>query len=156
VLNWIFVCIGLLLNYCVNVLWNCKVVIGFHISFASFFVSSVECLEMMPSWCRQVNWENCGNPWANCAVLCVKDDWKDGSEACAISCQNCTVYSVFPSGMTLHSKTAQFNWECVGRFTRKACVRFFSVCGKVADNQMQSEVFKTLKSQRRFHYKLLP
>jgi hypothetical protein len=35
-----------------------------------------ECLEMMPSWCRQVNWGNCGIPWVNCAVLCVKDDWK--------------------------------------------------------------------------------
>jgi hypothetical protein len=33
-------------------------------------------LEMMPSWCRQVKWENCGIPWVNCAFLCVKDDWK--------------------------------------------------------------------------------
>jgi hypothetical protein len=48
----------------------------FHIRFVSFFVSSVECLEMMPSWCRQVNWGNCGIPWANCAVLCVQDDLK--------------------------------------------------------------------------------
>jgi hypothetical protein len=36
----------------------------------------VECLEIMPSWCRQVNWGNCGIPWVNCAVLCVKDDCK--------------------------------------------------------------------------------
>jgi len=36
----------------------------------------IECLEMMPSWCRQVNWGNCGILWASCAVLCVKDDWK--------------------------------------------------------------------------------
>jgi hypothetical protein len=35
-----------------------------------------ECLEMMPSWCQQVNWGNCGIPWVNCAVLCVKDGWK--------------------------------------------------------------------------------
>jgi hypothetical protein len=28
----------------------------------------------------------------NCAVLCVKDDWKDGSEACDIACQNCAIY----------------------------------------------------------------
>ena len=34
-----------------------------------------------------------------------------------IACQNCTVYSVFPSGMTSHSKIAQFNWECIGRCT---------------------------------------
>jgi hypothetical protein len=31
---------------------------------------------MMPSWCRQVNWGNCAIPWVNCAVLCVKDNWK--------------------------------------------------------------------------------
>ena len=31
---------------------------------------------MMPSWCRQVNWGNCGILWVNCAVLFVKDDWK--------------------------------------------------------------------------------
>ena len=31
---------------------------------------------MMTSWCRHVNWGNCGIPWVNCAVLCVKDDWK--------------------------------------------------------------------------------
>jgi hypothetical protein len=36
----------------------------------------VECLEMIPPWCRQVNWGNCGTSWVNCAVLCVKDDWK--------------------------------------------------------------------------------
>jgi hypothetical protein len=41
-----------------------------------FFVSSCQCLEMMPSWCRQVNWGNTGIPWVNCAVLCVKDNWK--------------------------------------------------------------------------------
>jgi len=28
----------------------------------------IECLEMMPSWGRQVNWGKCGIPWANCAV----------------------------------------------------------------------------------------
>jgi len=27
----------------------------------------------------------------------------------AITCQNCAVYSVFPSGMTSHNKIAQFN-----------------------------------------------
>ena len=38
---------------------------------------------------------------------------KDSSEACAIACQNCAVYSVFPSGVMSHSKLAQFNWECI-------------------------------------------
>ena len=41
---------------------------------------------------------------------------EDSSEACAIACQNRAVYSVFPTGMTSHSKIAQFNWECIGRF----------------------------------------
>jgi len=27
-------------------------------------------IEMMSSWCRQVNWGNCGIAWVNCAVLC--------------------------------------------------------------------------------------
>jgi len=30
--------------------------------------------------------------------------------------KNCAVYSVFPSGMMSHSKIAQFNWVCIGRF----------------------------------------
>jgi len=73
---------------------------------------------MMPSWCRQVNWGNCGIPWVNCAVLCVIDEWKDGYDACAIACQNCAVNSVFPLGMNSHSKIAQFNWDCIGRLRR--------------------------------------
>jgi len=43
--------------------------------FYSFW--KVECLAMIPSWCRQVNWGKCGILWVNCAVLCVKDDWKE-------------------------------------------------------------------------------
>jgi hypothetical protein len=31
-----------------------------------------ECLEMMPSWCRQVKWGNCGITWVNCTVLCER------------------------------------------------------------------------------------
>ena len=38
-----------------------------------------------------------------------KTTGKDSSEACATVCQNCAVYSVFPSRMTSHSKIAQFN-----------------------------------------------
>jgi len=38
---------------------------------------------------------------------------KESSDACAIACQNCAVYSVFPPGMTPHGKIAQFNWECI-------------------------------------------
>jgi len=68
------------------------------------------CLEMISSWCPQENWGNCGIPWVNCAVLCVKKTGKYSSEACAIACQNCAVYSDFTSGMTSRSKIAQLNW----------------------------------------------
>jgi len=32
---------------------------------------------------------------------------------------NCALYSVSQSGMTSHSKIAQFNWECIGRLRGK-------------------------------------
>jgi len=57
--------------------------------------------------------------------VCQKTTEKDSSEACATACQNCAVYSVFPSGMTSHSKIAQFNWECIGRFTGLQLVKKF-------------------------------
>ena len=66
-------------------------------------------------WCHRGE-ETVGFPeWT--AQFCVwKTTGKDSSEDCAITCQNCAVYSVFPSGMTSQSKIAQFNWECRGRF----------------------------------------
>jgi len=79
----------------------------------------IECLEMMPSWCRQENWGNYRIPWVNCAVLCVwKTTVNDSSEACAFANQNCADYSVFRSGMKSHSKITQFNWECVAPLHR--------------------------------------
>jgi hypothetical protein len=41
-----------------------------------------------------------------------KTTGKDSSEACNSACQNCAIYSVCPSGVTSHIKTAQFNWWC--------------------------------------------
>jgi len=68
-----------------------------------------------------------------------KTTGKDGSEAFAISCQKCTVYSVFPCGMTSHTKIAQFNCEGIGRFIMLSdllvniiiSLDFFGVCEKV-------------------------
>jgi hypothetical protein len=75
------------------------------------------CLEMMPSWCRQVNWGNCGILSVNCAVFCVKDDWKGQFwDLCYYLSKLHSLLS-FPSGMMSQSKIAQFNWECIGRFT---------------------------------------
>ena len=82
-----------------------------------FFVSSVCLLVRVTSWYWQVNWGNCGIPWVNCEVSVWRTTGKDSSEACAITCQNCAVYSVFPSGMMSHSKIAQFNWQCIAPFT---------------------------------------
>ena len=71
---------------------------------------------MMPSWHRQVNWGNRGFPWLNCAVLCVKDDWKGQLWGlCYCLSKLRSLLSFFPSGMTSHSKIAQFHWECIGR-----------------------------------------
>jgi len=81
-------------------------------------------LEMMPSWCQQVKWGNCGIPWVNCAVLCVTDGWKGQFWGLRYCLSKLRICSVFPSGMTSHSKIAQFNWECIGRFKRTS-----SVCG---------------------------
>ena len=38
-----------------------------------------------------------------------KTTGKGSSEACAVACQHCAVYLVFPSGMKSQSKIAQFN-----------------------------------------------
>jgi hypothetical protein len=74
----------------------------------------------MPSWCRQVNWVNCVIPWVNCAVLCVKDDWKRQFWGLRYSLSKPRSFlSFFPSGMAPHSKIAQFNWECIGCLTLK-------------------------------------
>ena len=74
----------------------------------------------MPSWCRQVNWGNCGIKWMNCAVLCMKDDWKGQVKTVQFT-------QFFLSGMKSHSKFAQFNWEGIGRFTNIS----FVVCRKI-------------------------
>jgi hypothetical protein len=79
---------------------------------------------MMPSLCRQVKWETVGFlEWIAQFPVC-KTTGKNSFETCAIACQNCTVYSVFPSGMTSHSKLAQFNWECMGRFRSRVTVSY--------------------------------
>ena len=49
-----------------------------------------------------------GFPELTAQLSAWKTIGKDSSAACTIACQNCAVYSVFPSGMT-YSKIAQFN-----------------------------------------------
>jgi hypothetical protein len=71
----------------------------------------------MPSWCWQVNWGNCGIPWVNCAVLCVKDYWKGhfwGLHYCLSELHSLLIF--FPSGMMSYSKIIDFNCECIWRY----------------------------------------
>jgi hypothetical protein len=79
--------------------------------FYSFW--KVECLEMMPSWCRQVNWGNCGISWVNCPVLCVKDDGRGQFWDLRYCMSELRSLLSFPLGMTSHCKIAQFNLECI-------------------------------------------
>jgi hypothetical protein len=71
----------------------------------------------MPSWCGQVNWGNCGIPWVNCALLCLKDDWKEQFWGLRYCLSKLRSFLTFPLGMTSHSKIVQFNWECIGNST---------------------------------------
>jgi hypothetical protein len=65
---------------------------------------------------EKLNWMCVGFPEWTAQFSVWKTTGKDSSEACAIACQNCAVYSVFPSGVTSHSKIAQFKWECIAPF----------------------------------------
>jgi hypothetical protein len=74
-------------------------------------------------WCHccvgSLTEETVGFPEWTAQFSVWKTSRQDNSEACAIACQNCAVYSVFPSGMTSHSKIAQFNWKCTGLLTTR-------------------------------------
>ena len=50
----------------------------------------------------------------------------------AIACQNCAVYSVFPSGMTSHSKISPLNWECIGRLRHPTSIAVFDNATNIA------------------------
>jgi len=60
-----------------------------------------ECFEIMPSWCRQVNWGNCGSPFRElCSFSVWRTTWKGSSEPCLIACKTAHFTHFFPSGMT--------------------------------------------------------
>ena len=81
---------------------------------------------MMPSWCREVNWGNCGIPRVNCAVLSVKDDWKGQCWGLRYSLSKLRSFLSFSVSMTSYSKIAQFNWECIGRLSLSKLRTFLS------------------------------
>jgi len=68
---------------------------------------------------EKLNWVCVGFPEWTAQFSVWKTTGKDSPEACAIACQNCAGYSVCPSGMTSHSKTAQFNWVCIASFRQR-------------------------------------
>jgi hypothetical protein len=83
-----------------------------------FFVGSICLLVRVTMDKNKVNWGNCGIPWVNCTVLCVKVDWKGqfwGLRYCLSKLRSLLSFSV---GMTSHSKIAQFNWECIAPFIK--------------------------------------
>ena len=108
----------------------------------------IECLEMMPSWCRQVNWGNCRITWVNCAVLCVKDDCKGqfwGLRYCLSKLRS--LLSFFPLGMTSQSKIAQFSWECIVPLTRLKILNFTNFeyyCSNGRDNKYMDQLKKKM------------
>jgi hypothetical protein len=65
------------------------------------------------------------------------------AEACAVGCQNCAVCSVFPSGMTSHSKIAQFNWECIGRCAEDCGWCECNFCSCLINRQFEHTGFST-------------
>ena len=75
-----------------------------------------DCFEMMPSWCRQVNWGNCGIPWVNCAILCERRLERTVLRPALLPVKTAQFTQFFPSGMTSHSKITQFNWQCIAPF----------------------------------------
>jgi hypothetical protein len=55
----------------------------------------------------------------NCAVFCVKDDWKGHLWGLGYRLSKLRSLISFPSGMTSHSNVALFNWECIAPFRSK-------------------------------------
>jgi hypothetical protein len=77
----------------------------------------IDVIGMMLSWCWQVNWGNCGISEVNCAILCVTDGLKRQFWGMRYCLPTLSSLLSFLSGMMSYLKIAQFNWECIGRFT---------------------------------------
>jgi len=99
-------------------------------------------------WCHRGvgRWteENVGIPDWTAQLSVRKTTGKDSSEACAIACQICAVYSVFPSGMMPHIKIAQFNWKCIGRLTAPALKRPWLLFHKTFLRKLIIAIFEVL------------
>jgi hypothetical protein len=90
-----------------------------------FFVSYVECLEMMPSWCRQVKWGNCGIPWVNCAVICVKD-WKGqlwGQRYCLSKLCSLLCWVSWDDAIVVSTGKVRELWDSLSKLRSSLCER---------------------------------
>jgi len=92
----------------------------------------IECLEMMPSLCQQVNCWNCGIPWVNCAVLCVKDDWKEQFWHLRYCLSKLRSLVSFSFSYDVTSTLAQFKWECMLPFNNIYISSNFSACSQIS------------------------
>jgi hypothetical protein len=85
-------------------------------------------LHTKTAWKTELN--VCRIPSELGSFLCERRLERKSSEACATACQNC--YSVFPSGMTSHSKIPHFNRECISpfrsRWTKRRKWKRLSIC----------------------------
>jgi hypothetical protein len=101
----------------------------------------VECLEMMLSWCWQVNWGSCGIRWVNCAVLCVKDGWKGQFRGLRYCLSKLRSLLSFFRQVWRHTVKSLFNWECVRRFIQgdqKVSVHLMITVQKTRKNILNS------------------
>jgi len=96
---------------------------SFPTRFLSFLVTSVRLLVHVTMVDKNKAVVCCGIPWVNCAVLCVKDDWKGQLWALRYCVSKLRSLLSSPSGMTSHSKIAQFNWEYIARLRMISGVR---------------------------------
>jgi hypothetical protein len=92
-------------------------------------VTENDCLEMTPSWCRQVNWGNCEILWVNCAVPCLKDDWKGqfwGLRYCLFKLRSLLIFRQVWSHTVKSPSLTESVW-CAQGFNQ--CVTKFMVIG---------------------------
>ena len=83
----------------------------------------------------------------NCAVLCVKEDWKGQFWGLRYCLSKLRTLLGFPLGMTSHSKIAQFNWECIGRLKLKFTdwISRYSKRLKALELILYAQIFKLVR-----------
>ena len=98
--------------------------LGFELTIAAIEQSQTYVLRPH-TLCSLTVWKNCTKSWPERLwdslselriSLCERRLESTVLRRALFACQNCSVYKVFPSGMTSHSEIAQCNWECMAPF----------------------------------------